>query len=217
LLGGFSSSGINGDKTQDNRGSTDYWVVKISSTGSKQWDRRFGGADTELLRSVIETSDGGYLLSGYSYSVLTSDPVDPVLGESNFWVVKISSTGIRQWDKKYGGNSDEVLSDVVKTSDGGYLLAGSSWSGISGNKTQTSRGLYDYWVVKISSTGSKQWDKRFGGSSADQLTSVIGTSDGGYLLGGWSFSGISGDKTNASRGGNDFWVVKIPSPGTPQW
>jgi hypothetical protein len=87
-------------------------------------------------------------------------------------------------------------------------------SGISGDKTQASQGLYDYWIVKTDGDGVKEWDARFGGSSYDELTSLQQTADGGYILGGESSSGISGDKTQASQGATDYWIVKTDVDGT---
>jgi hypothetical protein len=83
-----------------------------------------------------------------------------------------------------------------------------SLSGISGDKTQASQGDFDYWIVKTDAGGVKQWDARFGGSIDDVLTSLQQTADGGYILGGYSYSGISGDKTQASQGLTDYWIVK---------
>ncbi|QHT71798.1 T9SS type A sorting domain-containing protein [Rhodocytophaga rosea] len=219
LLAGQSESGLSGDRTQDSRGNADYWVVKINSSGIKQWDKRFGGSGYEYLESAIQTTDGGYLLAGYSYSGLevSSDKSEASRGDSDYWVVKINSSGTKQWDKRFGGSGREVLNSAIQTTDGGYLLAGSSSSGVSGDKTQDSRGGSDYWLVKISSSGAKQWDKRFGGSGLETAYAVLQSADGGYLLAGSSSSGISGDKTQDSRGGNDFWVVKINSSGTKQW
>jgi hypothetical protein len=99
----------------------------------------------------------------------------------------------------------------MQTSDGGYLLAGYSFSGMSGNKTQVSLGSSDYWIVKISSAGTQLWDQRYGGSGSDYVRDVLETADGGYLLSGYSRSGISGNKTQPSWGGEDYWVVKIGS------
>jgi hypothetical protein len=82
-------------------------------------------------------------------------------------------------------------------------------SDISGDITQPAQGNYDYWVVKVNSNGVKDWDKRFGGSNEDRLTSLKQTSDGGYILGGYSSSGISGDKTQETQGLTDYWIVKL--------
>src|SRR6185295_10550755 len=101
---------------------------------------------------------------------------------------------VKMWDKRFGGTKTEQLYQFQQTADGGYILGGQSYSDVSGDKTEPQRGKEDYWVVKIDSVGNKQWDKRFGGSSQDVCTSLQQTADGGYILGGYSVSGISGDK-----------------------
>lgn len=91
---------------------------------------------------------------------------------------------VKQWDKRLGGTSNDELHSLQQTTDGGYILGGHSQSGMSGDKTQPSWGnSFDYWIVKIDSLGLKQWDKRFGGTDDDLLTSLQQTSDGGYILG----------------------------------
>ncbi len=217
LLAGYSESGSGGDKTQDSWGSTDYWVVKIDTNGSKQWDRRFGGGGYDVLTSVLQTSDGNYLLSGYTYSESGGDKTQDSWGNADYWVVKISTNGVKQWDKRFGGGGYDVLTSAIQTTDGGYLLAGHSESGSGGDKTQDSWGSADYWVVKVDTNGIKQWDKRFGGSGYDILTSAIQTTDGGYLLAGHSESGSGGDKTQDSQGNYDYWVVKTDNKGVKQW
>ncbi|QHT69502.1 PKD domain-containing protein [Rhodocytophaga rosea] len=217
LLAGYSSSGVGGDKTEGTRGGDDYWVVKISSTGVKQWDKRFGGSGHENLNEAIQTSDGGYLLGGSTLSGVGGDKTEGTRGGRDYWVVKISSTGVKQWDKRFGGSGTDELISLIRTSDGGYLLGGYSNSGAGGDKSEAGRGLEDYWVVKISSTGVKQWDKRFGSPNKDVLSSLISTTDGGYLLAGTNLSASGGDKSEAGRGGLDYWVVKISSTGVKQW
>ncbi|WP_207434174.1 Ig-like domain-containing protein [Sabulibacter ruber] len=217
LLGGTSSSSISGDKTEDSRGGKDFWIVKISSAGTKQWDRRFGGTADEELNSLIETTDGGYLLGGYSASGIGGDKSEAGRGGKDFWVVKVSSAGTKLWDKRFGGSADEDLRSVLQTRDGGYLLAGTSLSGAGGDKSEVSRGGIDYWVVKINSTGTKLWNKRFGGSAHDELTAALETVDGSLLLGGYSASGTSGDRKQASQGLTDYWIVKLSSTGSKQW
>jgi hypothetical protein len=187
--------------------------VKISSSGTKLWDKRFGGTGNEDAYSMVATSDGGYLLGGLSTSGVSGDKSQSSQGSSDFWVIKINSTGGKVWDKRFGGSLTDELRSMTATSDGGFLLGGKSDSGISGDKTQGSQGGQDYWAVKISSTGTKQWDKRFGGSAAEELRTVLQTSDGGYLLAGRSDSGIGGDKSQASQGGTDYWMVKVSSNG----
>ncbi|MDQ3290167.1 MAG: hypothetical protein M3Q05_02640, partial [Bacteroidota bacterium] len=121
------------------------------------------------------------------------------------------------WDKTLGGSKPEKFEVMVPTSDGGYLLGGSSVSGISGDKSQPNKGKEDYWIVKTNNNGQKLWDKVYGGSDNDHLTAIVPTSDGGYLLGGYSASGVSGDKTQAAKGGTDYWLIKIDANGKKVW
>lgn len=217
LLGGNSNSGVGGDKSEASRGQEDYWVVKIGAGGGKIWDRRFGGTDYDHLAATIPTSDGGYLLGGYSYSGAGGDKSEASRGSYDYWVVKINADGSKAWDKRFGGSDSDQLSALIPTTDGGYLLGGSSASDADGDKSEASRGSYDYWVVKIDAGGSKVWDRRFGGTSGDQLTSMVGMPGGGCLLGGSSYSGADGDKSESSRGQDDYWVVKIGSGGGKVW
>jgi len=217
ILGGYSFSGIGGDKTESLWGGFDYWVVKTDSLGVKQWDKRFGGTDYDDLRSLQQTNDGGYILGGISYSGIGGDKTQPSWGSLDYWIVKIDSLGVQQWDKHFGGTDDDELFSLQQTTDGGYILGGTSSSGISGDKTQLSWGGFDYWIVKIDSLGIGQWDKRFGGTGDDWLSSLSQTTDEGYILGGYSNSGISGDKSQLSWGGSDYWILKIDSLGVKQW
>ncbi len=217
ILGGWSASVIGGDKTEASRGGYDYWIVKTDANGVKQWDKRFGGTNTDYLYSLQQTTDGGYVLGGWSSSGIGGDKTEASRGGYDYWIVKTDANGIKQWDKRFGGNTDEYLNSLQQTTDGGYILGGYSGSGVGGDKTEDSRGFADYWIVKTDANGVKQWDKRFGGSFADYLYSLQQTTDGGYVLGGYSYSGIGGDKTEASRGYNDYWVVKTDASGVKQW
>jgi len=217
IFGGPSSSGISGDKTQESWGDHDYWVVKTDANGVKQWDARFGGTGDDIMKGLIQTNDGGYMLCGSSTSEISGDKTQPTWGEGDFWIVKIDANGVKQWDARYGGDKDEDGKTVVQTSDGGYLIGGSSKSGIGGDKTIDSQGGDDFWIVKIDANGVKQWDARYGGSEEELLKSIRPTFDGGYILGGYSASGASGDKTQACQGENDYWIVKIDANGVMQW
>ena len=221
ILGGKSYSDTSGDKSQPSWGLADYWIVKINSIGTKQWDKRFGGANNDVLISLKQTADGGFILGGYSYSGISGDKTqfnwDTTGNTSDFWIVKIDSLGNLQWDKRFGGIYNDYLQSVQQTKDGGFLLGGASYSYISGDKTQTSWGSADYWIVKVDSVGIKQWDKRFGGNTYDYLYTIQPTVDGGYILGGNSTSGISGDKTQPSWGWYDYWLVKVDSIGIKEW
>jgi len=217
ILGGRSASGISGDKTQPTWGSQDYWIIKTDSFGNMQWDRDFGGTGYDDLYCIQLTADGGYILAGYSASGISGDKTQPVWGSADYWIVKTDSLGNKLWDKDFGGTGDDYLYSIQKAADGGFIFGGWSVSGVSGDKTQQGWGSADYWIVKTDSLGNKQWDRDFGGADDDWLYSIQLTADGGFILGGWSASGISGNKTQPCRGSYDYWIVKIDSLGNKQW
>src|SRR5687768_8626050 len=95
---------------------------------------------------------------------------------------------LKEWNKTFGGTSGDYLYSIKQTKDQGYILGGFSYSDLSGNRSQQTRGAGDYWVVKIDSIGNKKWDKAFGGASNDDLHVVNQDADGGYILGGYSES-----------------------------
>ncbi len=217
ILGGYSSSGISGDKTQPLWGGIDYWIVKIDALGNKQWDKRFGGIDQDVLSEVQQTTDGGYILGGYSDSQVSGDKTQASQGFNDYWIVKTDSLGNKLWDKRYGGTNDELLATILQTTDGGFLLAGYSGSGVGGDKTQPNHGFDDYWIVKTDSIGTLLWDKDFGGTDYDFCTNVMQTADGGFLIGGASSSPIGFDKSQNIWGANDVWLIKTDSLGIKQW
>src|SRR4051812_4441572 len=100
---------------------------------------------------------------------------------------------LKIWDYRYGGTSGQRLNCFQVTSDGGYILGGYTASDSSGDMSQHSWGGWDYWIVKTDAFGIKQWDKRFGTTTTDVLLAICQTNDGGYVLGGSTYSGISGD------------------------
>ncbi len=217
ILGGFSASDISGEKTENSRGSLDYWIVKTDAIGNIQWQKTIGGSDYDELRSIQQASDGGYILGGASTSNISGEKTENSRGQSDYWIVKTDATGNIQWQKTIGGNAVDALKSIKQITDGGYILAGTSWSTISGEKTENCRGGEDYWIVKTDATGNIQWQKTIGGNDSDALTTIIQVTDGGYLLGGTSWSNISGEKTDTCRGGSDYWIVEIDTSGNIQW
>ncbi|MBC5774836.1 T9SS type A sorting domain-containing protein [Pontibacter sp. KCTC 32443] len=217
ILGGSSHSNISGDKSENSKGSNDYWVVRVDASGNKVWDFTIGGTSSEFMRDIIATTDGGFIIGGESNSGAGGDKSEALRGGSDYWIVKLDEDGNKVWDKTYGGNDTEWLFDLSETSDRGIVAGGISYSDISGDKSQPALGSADYWVLKLDENGNKEWDKTFGGTETESLASVQQTHDGGYLLGGTSNSGISGDKTEASRGDYDFWMVKMDASGNKVW
>jgi len=219
ILGGYSFSGISGDKTENSMGigSGDYWIVKTDSISNIVWQNTIGGSGPEMFNSIQSTADGGYILGGYSASNISGDKTEICDGAYDFWVVKIDALGSIQWQNTIGGSGYDELYSVHQTADGGYILGGTSNSNISGDKTENCIGLQDYWIVKTDSLGVIQWQNTIGGNHFDQLMSIVQTSDGGYMMGGWSLSNISGDKTENAIGYDDYWIVKTDASGNIQW
>jgi len=217
ILGGWSKSNISADKTENSQGASDFWVVKLDSIGNIQWQNTIGGDSTDNLYSLQQTTDGGYILGGFSISSISGDKTEYSIGGSDYWVVKLDASGNIQWQNTIGGYENDNLYSLQQTTDGGYILGGRSMSNATGDKTENSQGLDDYWVVKIDATGNIQWQNTIGGNSWDELESIEQTSDGGYILGGSSDSDNSGDKTENSQGDFDYWVVKLDATGNLQW
>ncbi len=218
VLLGQSDSGSTGNKTSANLGENDYWLVKVDQNGDKQWERAFGGDGDDYPFDLAMSQDGGYLLGGTSASGISGNKGLAGFGDYDFWVVKLDQEGNKQWESVFGGDGWDELNVVRQTRDGGYILAGSSESGVSGNKTTPNSGFWDWWLIKISSDGSKEWERVFGGAEDDEfLTGAQETSDGGYLLLGTAWSGVSGNKTTSNLGKSDFWLVKVDSDGNKQW
>jgi hypothetical protein len=217
IMGGSTTSTVSGAVTGLPRGGYDYWIVKTNSNGVKEWDARFGGADHDYLSVLRPTIDGGYMLGGTSYSHVSGDRTIPRHAGVDIWLVKIDNNGVKQWDQAFGSNSGgDILATLIQTGDGNFIL-GATFSGSGGDHTEGGFGGHDFWLVKMSSTGVKLWDKRYGGDGHDRMWDLIATEDGGYLLGGHSTSGISGTKTQDCRGTYDFWVVKVDNNGVMEW
>ena len=217
ILGGSSASNASGQKSENSKGGTDYWIVKLSSSGVKQWDKTIGGNSADYLYDIWQTTDGGYVLAGYSASNASGDKSENVSGGGDAWIVKLSAAGSIQWENTLGGDNGDGAYNILQTTDGGYIFSGYSASGISGDKSEVTRGNADFWVVKLNSDGGKAWDHVYGGNDFESNGYISATADGGYILGGTSVSGVSGDKTQASFGMTDYWVVKLSSSGTKEW
>tara|TARA_R110000868_G_scaffold258149_4_gene515496 strand:+ start:1493 stop:3061 length:1569 start_codon:yes stop_codon:yes gene_type:complete len=217
LIVGESQSNISGDKTEDSKGDADFWIVKTNNLGVVQWEKTIGGSNEDYAASAVETNDGGFAIVGISNSNVSGDKTENSKGDYDFWIVKINSTGTIVWDKTIGGDLEDYPESIVETTSGDLLIGGSSGSNISGNKGEASNGGVDYWVVKTTSTGSIIWDKTFGGSEDEILGKLRLTPDGGYIISGTSSSGVSGNKTEATRGDEDYWIIKISNTNTIDW
>jgi len=239
ILAGSSLSDKTGNKSEDNHGDLDYWVWKMDENGDLDWQKSIGGSGFDLLQSIKNTRDGGFILAGTSNSPKTQkggigNKKEDCKGMADFWVIKLNAKGEEQWQKTIGGNGQDELLCAFQTLDGGYMLGGSSSSTLLPKKdltekgtidvkpdltgkTEKCRGNMDYWIVKLDNTGAVQWQKTYGGEYADVLRGMEQTTDGGYILGGYSNSPRSGEKTEENNGIGDYWILKIDNAGEIEW
>lgn len=161
-----------------------------------EWDRTFGGASDDVAWSVVQTSDGGYAIAGWTAS----------LGAENedFWLIRTNSTGGVEWSQTYGGPYWERAYCLIQTEDGGFAMAGETRLHAALDSTR------DFLLLKTYENGSMQWSRSYGGSDQEEAYSVIQTSDGGYALAGRTLSfGVVGYE--------NMWLVKTDSDGYMQW
>ena len=212
--GGYIVVGIsysNDGDVSGNQGASDCWVVKLNAFGTIEWEKSMGGSGDDNARLIQQTNDGGYIFIGPSDS--NDGDVSGNHGNLDYWAVKLTSTGVIEWQKSLGGTGYEYAQYIQQTSDGGYIAAGSSFSNdgdVSGN-----HGGFDCWVVKLNNEGTIVWQKSLGGLSNDEAESIQQTNDGGFILAGHSDSN-DGD-VSGNHGGPDYWVVKLSSIGTIEW
>ncbi len=218
LVAGITSSPPDGDVTLPNIGSWDFWLVKMTLRGEIEWQKRYGGQDEDRIWVSHQTRDGGYVVGGSSRSGISGTKTEASRGDKDFWLIRLDANGDLIWDKTIGGNRlDAIRGDIIEMPDGGFFIAGVSESDASGDKTQANRGDWDFWVVRVNRQGDIMWDKTYGGDDKDVLQAVLPMADGGFLLGGSSESGISGDKDDFLRGLNDFWIIRIDRNGRMLW
>ncbi|MDG2152402.1 MAG: T9SS type A sorting domain-containing protein [Crocinitomicaceae bacterium] len=209
IIAGYTAS--NDNDVSGNHGGRDFWILKLDSFGNMDWQNALGGNSTEVAYTVEQTSEGGYIAMGYSVS--QAGDVIGNHGETDIWVVKLDESGNITWQKCLGGSSSEQGYDIKQTTDGGYIVAGSSQSN-DGN-LNTNYGSSDYWIVKLDTDGNIAWEKSYGGSDRDVAHCIKQTNDGGFLVSGIS-SSSDGDVTDVS-GGRDYWIIKIDPTGNLIW
>ena len=214
LLGGQSTAGIGPSKTTANHGSNDCWLIKIDAFGNREWDAAYGGTLDDSILAILPTADGGYLLGCSSASPPSGVKTTPNYGGADFWIIKINAKGTKQWEADFGGDGDDIVSSMLATPDGGFVVCGSSTSPATGNKTSRSYGNGDCWVIKIDGKGHKVWDQTFGTSGFDWPRCLLPLPDGGFFLGGAGATEMNSNKTVAGFGGDDFWLLQFDTSGT---
>jgi hypothetical protein len=184
--GGYA---IAGETNSFGAGDYDVYVVKLDAKGNLQWTNTIGGKSDDWGFSLIQTSDGGYAIAGTPYSFDAED--------WDVYVVKLDANGNLQWTNTIGGPSYDGGESLIQTSDGGYAIAGDTFSFGAGEK--------DVYVVKLDAKGNLQWTRTIGGKGWDSGRSLIQTSDGGYA--------IAGDTFSFGAGKSDVYVVKLDKNG----
>jgi hypothetical protein len=175
--------------------------LKLDANGNVQWQKTYGGTYDDYANSIQQTSDGGYIVAGRTYSFGA--------GYADVWVLKLDASGNVQWQKTYGGTYDDYANSIQQTSDGGYIVAGVTKSFRAGNA--------DVWVLKLDASGNVQWQKIYGYepgdfipySRNDSANSIQQTSDGGYIVASYGNFGLY--STVRSE------VLKLDASGNVQW
>jgi predicted secreted protein len=188
--GGYA---IAGTTSSFGAGGSDFWLIKVDENGNMEWNTTYGGTESDVAAALICTSDGGYALAGETSSYGN--------GETDFWLIKVDSSGNVQWNRTFGGQTDDVATCVIQTSDGGYAVAG-YW--LEDDSSE------DALLVKTDSLGNVEWNRTYGGAGGESIYSVVQTSEGGYALAGVSTS-------YSDEGKPDFWLVKTDPNGIMEW
>lgn len=190
--------------------SSDAWLAKTNAGGYGLWSQTYGrfllsGQKDDVAYSLIQTSDGGFVLAGYTgcYGA----------GKKDMWLIKTDSNGNPQWNQTYGGSEDDISYAIIQTTGGGFILAGSTDSYGAGKS--------DVWLVKTSPNGNEEWNRVYGESGADVANTMIQTTDGGYALAGWTNSSVEESSfpfpPPPSLPKTDALLMKTDANGATQW
>jgi len=166
------------------------FVVPVEAD-SVMWSQTYGGTSYDQASSLVETSDGGYAIAGFTHSFGA--------GKSDFWLIKTDEYGYMEWNRTYGGPDYEWAESLVEVSDGGYAIAGDTESFGAGKS--------DFWLIKTDAYGNMEWNQTYGGPEHELFTSLVITSDGGYAL--------AGITTTAAPWAS--WLVKTDAYGNMEW
>ncbi|MBT2620375.1 T9SS type A sorting domain-containing protein [Chryseobacterium sp. ISL-6] len=189
----------------------DFHLVKLNQQGDQVWEKYFVGNNHEYLSATVATEEGGFVISGTSYSGKSLDKKDDSKGGSDIWLIRLNEFGDELWQKTLGTSADEEARAVIQTTDLGFFVAGNVQSSAKGY------GSKDILIIKLDKTGKKLSQIVLGGKGLDEVEKMIPTKDGGALLGIYSRSGISGSKQTENFGEGDYYIIKINKEGRVEW
>jgi hypothetical protein len=184
---------ITGSTQSYGAGSHDVWLIKTDRSGIVEWSRTFGGSEFDHGNSVLQTTDGGYLVAGVTLSYGA--------GSYDVWLIKTDASGTEEWNYTFGGTGDEQGNSVQLTADGGYIIVG--------HTTSYGAGEYDVYLVKTDASGIEEWNQTYGGIYFDIGEDVWQTSDGGYIL--------TGETESFGAGWYDVYLIKTDASGDTMW
>ena len=216
IVAGFTQSN-NGDIVGKTNEGFDYWILKFNAQNSIEWQKIIGGSSIDKANDIIQTSDRGYAVLGYSES--SDGDVTINAGSKDYWIVKLDVLGNIIWQKSFGFSGNDFGVSLTETKDKGFLVVGEldvTASGGQGNSKSNSRHAGgDFWAIKLDSNGTKQWSKFYGGSFTDSPTGVVETEDNSFIIVGTSDS--KDVDISSNKGTYDFWVIKIDNSGKLIW
>lgn len=198
-----------GNSKQNN--GYDFHLVKLNQQGEEVWEKYFSGKNHDFLSSTVSTQEGGFLLSGTSYSGKGLDKKDDSRGGSDIWLIRINEFGDELWQKTIGGTSDEEARAVIQTTDLGFFVAGNVQNSAKGY------GSKDVLIIRLDKNGKELSQLIAGGKGLDEVEKMIPTKDGGALLGMYSRSSVAGSKKTENFGEGDYWIIKLNRDGKVEW
>jgi uncharacterized delta-60 repeat protein len=179
-------------------GEKDAWILKLNAGGTVEWQKTYGGAGPDEIYSIRQTSDGGYIASG------SMSPIGAGESAEGIWVIRLASDGAILWQKLYGNARPGRADSIQQTADGGYVVAGGVDLG-----GERSAAL----VLKLASDGSTAWQSTYSGQQPEEAYSIVQTTDGGYIVGGYAMPSYKPYATT----GYDFWAMKLYPDGSLAW
>lgn len=229
--GGFVLAGTAagpGDGARIYYGGGDYWIARLDRNGTKLWESSFGGTNVDHCRVVRQTTDGGFILGGETYSGAsgnkTSTNFSPAGyngangGVIDYWIVRVDTNGTKLWELELGSQDTDRMFSLDTTVDGGFVLGGYAFATVGGNKTAPGYyPTYDYWMVRLTADGTILWDRAFGGTDNDRMGTVRQSRDGSFLLAGTSATPPGEGKNAPSYGLGDLWVIRTDPNGNRLW